>query len=83
MSLGSHSSLHVQQYAYMCYMQVFEFLSTDLKKFMDRTGKGNANPMPKQLIKVHDILYSYESVCIAINLNQEALLGTCRASCTS
>ena len=34
-------------------IQVFEYLSTDLKKFMDRTGKGNANPMPQQLIKVH------------------------------
>jgi hypothetical protein len=33
-------------------IQVFEYLSTDLKKFMDRTGKGNANPMPQQLIKV-------------------------------
>lgn len=32
--------------------QVFEYLSTDLKKFMDRTGKGNANPMPSKLIKV-------------------------------
>lgn len=33
-------------------LQVFEYLSTDLKKFMDRTGKGNANPMPPKLIKV-------------------------------
>lgn len=33
-------------------LQVFEFCSTDLKKFMDRTGKGNANPMPVMQIKV-------------------------------
>lgn len=35
-------------------LQVFEYLSTDLKKFMDRTGKGNANPMPLMQIKVPD-----------------------------
>ena len=33
--------------------QVFEYLSTDLKKYMDRTGKGaNGTPVPKKLIKV-------------------------------
>lgn len=34
-------------------LQVFEYLSTDLKKYMDRTGKGaNGTPVPKKLIKV-------------------------------
>ncbi len=33
--------------------QVFEYLSTDLKKYMDRTGKGaNGTPVPMKLIKV-------------------------------
>lgn len=32
--------------------QVFEYLDTDLKKFMDRNGKGISNPMAPQLIKV-------------------------------
>lgn len=32
--------------------QVFEYLSTDLKKFMDRSGKGTSNPLPKELVKV-------------------------------
>lgn len=32
--------------------QVFEYLSTDLKKWMDRNGKGPAHPLPKQIIKV-------------------------------
>jgi serine/threonine protein kinase len=32
-------------------LQVFEFLSTDLKKWMDRTGKGPAHPLPPATIK--------------------------------
>jgi cyclin-dependent kinase len=35
-----------------CLTQVFEFLSTDLKKFMDRNGKGPAHPLPKEIVKV-------------------------------
>ena len=35
-----------------CVLQVFEFLSTDLKKFMDRTGRGPLNPLPPMLVKV-------------------------------
>jgi len=30
---------------------VFEYLTTDLKKYMDRTGKGPTHPLPKPLIK--------------------------------
>ena len=43
---------HLKLDAHGVLLQVFEYLSTDLKKFMDRTGKGNANPMPPMLIKV-------------------------------
>ena len=32
--------------------QVFEYLSTDLKKFMDRKGKGPNFPLDPWLIKV-------------------------------
>ena len=31
--------------------QVFEFLSTDLKKYMDRLGKGPAHPLDPMLVK--------------------------------
>ena len=34
-------------------LQVFEYLSTDLKKFMDRIGKGPNFPLDPRLIKVH------------------------------
>ncbi len=33
-------------------LQVFEYLSTDLKKFMDRNGKGPNFPLNPRLIKV-------------------------------
>lgn len=34
-------------------LQVFEYLTTDLKKYMDSTGKGpKSTQMPRQLIKV-------------------------------
>lgn len=36
----------------MCVVQVFEFLSTDLKKYMDRNGKGPTNPLPPEMVKV-------------------------------
>ena len=36
------------------FAQVFEYLDTDLKKFMDRNGKGIINPMAPQLIKVRN-----------------------------
>ena len=32
--------------------QVFEYLTTDLKKYMDRNGKGPSNPMHPDVIKV-------------------------------
>ncbi len=31
---------------------MFEYLTTDLKKYMDRNGKGPAHPLPKTVIKV-------------------------------
>ena len=30
---------------------VFEFLDTDLKKFMDKNGRGPSHPLPKDLVK--------------------------------
>lgn len=33
-------------------LQVFEYLTTDLKKYMDRSGKGPNYPLPKTTIKV-------------------------------
>lgn len=33
-------------------LQVFEYLTTDLKKYMDRNGKGPNFPLPKTTIKV-------------------------------
>ena len=41
---GFHGQGHVSQ--------VFEFLSTDLKKYMERTGKGPENPLDLDLVKV-------------------------------
>ena len=31
--------------------QVFEYLDTDLKKFMDLTGRGSANPLPPATVQ--------------------------------
>jgi hypothetical protein len=31
--------------------QVFEYLDTDLKKFMDLTGRGNANPLAPAVVQ--------------------------------
>ncbi len=36
----------------VCHGQVFEYLSTDLKKYMDRNGKGPSNPMHPDVVKV-------------------------------
>lgn len=36
--------------------QVFEYLSTDLKKWMDKTGKGPAHPLPKSVVKVRGLV---------------------------
>lgn len=47
-SLGSSSASRQPALA----PQVFEFLDTDLKKFMDLTGRGPANPLPKSLVQV-------------------------------
>lgn len=36
--------------------QVFEYLTTDLKRYMDRNGKGPAYPLPTQTVKVLALL---------------------------
>lgn len=43
---------HLEENNKPCLYLVFEYLSTDLKKFMDRNGKGPANPLPQDLVKV-------------------------------
>eukprot|EP00803_Ostreobium_quekettii_P003387 evm.model.scf_1884.1 EVM.evm.TU.scf_1884.1 scf_1884:25738-29505(-) len=35
-----------------CLYLVFEFLTMDLKKYMDRLGKGPAHPLPRRTIKI-------------------------------
>lgn len=42
---------HVQENRKPVLYLVFEFLSTDLKKFMDKTGRGPANKLPKPMVK--------------------------------
>eukprot|EP00191_Tetraselmis_sp_GSL018_P025001 CAMPEP_0177622190 /NCGR_PEP_ID=MMETSP0419_2-20121207/28080_1 /TAXON_ID=582737 /ORGANISM="Tetraselmis sp., Strain GSL018" /LENGTH=138 /DNA_ID=CAMNT_0019122345 /DNA_START=85 /DNA_END=497 /DNA_ORIENTATION=- len=42
---------HVEENGRPILYLVFEYLTTDLKKFMDRNGKGPAHPLPKRLIK--------------------------------
>ncbi|KAK9819631.1 hypothetical protein WJX72_000530 [[Myrmecia] bisecta] len=42
---------HVEEHNKPVLYLVFEFLSTDLKKWMDKTGKGPSNPLGKQVIK--------------------------------
>jgi hypothetical protein len=50
--------------------QVFEYLTTDLKKYMDRSGKGPNFPLPKATIKVGCIaglvivMYGFVGWCI-------------------
>jgi cyclin-dependent kinase len=38
---------------------VFEYLDTDLKKYIDSYGRGNKNPLPTSIIKV-TFLASYK-----------------------
>jgi cyclin-dependent kinase len=42
---------HLEENGKPCLYLVFEYLQTDLKKFMDRTGKGPAFPLEPQLVK--------------------------------
>mmetsp|Transcript_24005 Transcript_24005/g.61573 ORF Transcript_24005/g.61573 Transcript_24005/m.61573 type:complete len:315 (-) Transcript_24005:295-1239(-) len=42
---------HVEENGRPILYLVFEYLSTDLKKYMDRNGKGPANPLPRHIVK--------------------------------
>ncbi|KAK9909252.1 hypothetical protein WJX75_009525 [Coccomyxa subellipsoidea] len=42
---------HVEEHKKPVLYLVFEFLATDLKKYMERTGKGPDNPLPLPLVK--------------------------------
>eukprot|EP00879_Flechtneria_rotunda_P028061 GHRR01030139.1.p1 GENE.GHRR01030139.1~~GHRR01030139.1.p1 ORF type:complete len:246 (+),score=81.53 GHRR01030139.1:255-992(+) len=42
---------HVEENDKPCLYLVFEYLTTDLKKYMDRNGKGPNYPLPKTTIK--------------------------------
>jgi len=46
---------HTEENNKPCLYLVFEYLDTDLKKWMDRNGKGPAHPLPKHIIK--NLLY--------------------------
>mmetsp|Transcript_691 Transcript_691/g.1836 ORF Transcript_691/g.1836 Transcript_691/m.1836 type:complete len:315 (-) Transcript_691:530-1474(-) len=46
---------HTEENNKPCLYLVFEYLSTDLKKWMDRNGKGPAHPLPKTVVK--NLLY--------------------------
>lgn len=43
---------HLEENNKPCLYLVFEYLSTDLKKYMDRNGKGPAHPLRPELVKV-------------------------------
>lgn len=43
---------HLEENGKPCLYLVFEYLSTDLKKYMDRIGKGPAHPLPLEIVKV-------------------------------
>lgn len=43
---------HLEENGKPCLYLVFEYLSTDLKKYMDRIGKGPAHPLDPMLVKV-------------------------------
>ena len=57
----------------LCVSQVFEYCTTDLKKFMDRTGKGPSNPLPKELIKVASNLIHPELAAFVLQYYRSAL----------
>ena len=42
---------HLEENGKPCLYLVFEYLSTDLKKYMDRNGKGPANPLDPMIVK--------------------------------
>lgn len=46
---------HTEENDKPCLYLVFEYVNTDLKKWMDRNGKGPAHPLPKHIIK--NIMY--------------------------
>lgn len=43
---------HLEENGKPCLYLVFEYLSTDLKKYMDRIGKGPSYPLAPELVKV-------------------------------
>lgn len=47
-----HASTTANSICSCCPAQVFEYLTTDLKKYMDRNGKGPNFPLQKTVIKV-------------------------------
>lgn len=50
--MTKHSSNEFDGLKVVWVLQVFEYLTTDLKKYMDRNGKGPNYPLPKTTIKV-------------------------------
>ena len=60
-------------------VQVFEYLDTDLKRFMDKNGKGPKFPLAPKLIKV--MLCKFVSLCY-IRREGAPLLSLCRLRLT-
>ena len=42
---------HVEEDGKAMLYLVFEFLDQDLKQYMDMTGRGSANPLPKEVVQ--------------------------------
>ena len=52
---------HVEENEKQVLYLVFEYLTTDLKRYMDRNGKGPSNPLPKATVKVQGVC-----VCVCV-----------------
>jgi hypothetical protein len=60
-------------------LQVFEYLTTDLKKYMDRNGKGPNFPLPKTTIKVRQtagnrMLQNRVTFCIILGRSTQPII---------
>ena len=56
--------------------QVFEYLDTDLKKFMDATGRGPTNPLPHATVQ--NFMYQ---LCIGIaHMHRHGVMHRCGAA---
>jgi cyclin-dependent kinase len=52
---------------------VFEYLDTDLKKFMDRTGRGPSNPLPKLTVQA----FMYQLLKGVAHIHRHGVMHRC------